>query len=105
MGWGGDVKGERDAPAPAPPRSPWFPVPAPGRLRGLTGALARAGAPPSPARARSRRGSGYLRGSPHPVRSHPRLAGSAFCGARVPNSRATAAAAKVLLSYFQGKML
>lgn len=53
--WGGvtsaDVKGERDAPAPAPLRSPRFPVPAPGRLRQPFREPGRAPAPPSSARA------------------------------------------------------
>lgn len=60
-GWvaSNDVKGERDAPAPAPRRSPRFPVPSWGQHRqllrapGLGRGLALLGS-------RRRQGSGYL---------------------------------------------
>lgn len=103
--WGGVasayVKGERDAPAPAPRRSPRFPVPARGRLSQLLGAPGprRGLAIPGSRRRRRRRGSGYLRRPPRPA--PPRPAGSAFLRALVPNSRA---ATKVLPSYFQGRL-
>ena len=93
-----DVKGERDAPAPALRRSPLFPVPAWGRHSQLLRAPGPGrGLAPLRSRRRRRRGSGYLRRRPRPTL--PRPAGSAFLRSRVPNSRA---ATKVLLSYFQG---
>lgn len=70
-----DVKGERDAPAPAPPRYPWFPVPARGRQASSSerpaGAGAGARAWPCSARAAAAAAAAAAAGDPVTCDSRP----------------------------------
>lgn len=102
--WGGvesaEVKGEQDAPAPAPRRSPLFPVPVRFRLSPQLRAPCRGpGLTVQDSRAAAAAGDPVTcDGRP----ALPRPAGSAGFCAGVPNSWA---ATKVLLSYFQSKLV